>query len=75
MDPIALLLFTGALFFLMIIGPMSSANDIFGIHIILPEGFTGNIDAIAFNYTNITSGNDGNSVTVPILQNVSSGNL
>jgi len=56
-------------------GGVVSANDIFGIHIILPEGFTGNIDAIAFNYTNITSGNDGNSVTVPILQNVSSGNL
>jgi len=56
-------------------GGVVSANDIIGIHIILPEGFTGNIDAIAFNYTNVTSGNDGNSVTVPILQNVSSGNL
>ena len=56
-------------------GGVVSANDIFGIHIILPEGFTGNIDAIAFNYTSVTSGNDGNSVTVPILQNVSSGNL
>lgn len=57
-------------------GGVVSANDIFGIHIILPEGFTGNIDAIAFNYTNVTSGGDGNGTTIPILHNNgNSGNL